>query len=128
MPLLFQHSSNAIRERKIGKSKDGDSPEAWGNNKCRQKNVEAHWTKKHGKIHISIDRQYKVIRKHAITSAEAHDSQVSEELLDENNSSGSVWADSAYRSVGREAALPGAQTHRKSTRKRPLNKREQEAN
>ncbi|WP_445083845.1 hypothetical protein [Candidatus Vondammii sp. HM_W22] len=36
----------------------------------------------------------------------------------------SVWADSAYRGVEREAALPGAhyrsQIHRKSTRKRPL--------
>ncbi|WP_330178308.1 transposase [Candidatus Vondammii sp. HM_W22] len=53
-------------------------------------------------------------------------------LLDENNSNGSVWADSAYRSIEREAALPGAhyrsQIHCKSTRKRPLNEREQEAN
>ncbi|WP_241086262.1 transposase [Candidatus Vondammii sp. HM_W22] len=68
---------------------------------------------KHGKTHygyknhISIDRKHKVIRKHAITSAKVHDSQVFEELLDENNSNGSVWADSAYRSVEREAALPG---------------------
>ncbi len=84
------------------------------------------------KSHISIDRKHKVIRKYAITSAEVHDSQVFEELLDENNSNGSVWADSAYRSVKREAALTGvhyrSQIHRKSTRKRPLNKREQEAN
>ncbi|WP_241086059.1 transposase [Candidatus Vondammii sp. HM_W22] len=53
-------------------------------------------------------------------------------MRDENNSNGSVWADSAYRSVEREAALPGAHyrshIHRKSARKRPLNEREQEAN
>ncbi len=115
--------------------KAGDNPEGWGGNKRRQKDVEARWTKKHGKTHygykshISINRKHKVIRKYVITSAEVHDSQIFEERLDENNSNGSVWADSAYRSVEREAALPGAhyrsQIHRKSTRKRPLNEREQ---
>ncbi|MEE9357099.1 hypothetical protein [Candidatus Vondammii sp. HM_W22] len=88
--------------------KAGDSPEAWSDNKCRQKDVAAHWTIKHGK------------------------SQVFEELLDENNGSGSVRAGSAYDSVKRDATLPCAhyrsQIHRKSTRKRSLNKPEQEAN
>ncbi|MEE9357323.1 transposase [Candidatus Vondammii sp. HM_W22] len=93
--------------------KAGDSPEVWSDNKRRQKNVEAHWTMKHGKTHygyknrISIDRKHKVIRKYAITSAEVRDSQVFKELLDENNNNGSVRADSAYRSVEWEAALPG---------------------
>ncbi|WP_320416379.1 transposase [Candidatus Vondammii sp. HM_W22] len=84
--------------------KAGDSPEAWGDNKRRQKDVGALWTMKHGKTHygyknhISIDRKQKVIRKYAITSAEVHDSQVFKERLDENNSNGGIWADSAYRS------------------------------
>nr|WP_241087362.1 transposase [Candidatus Vondammii sp. HM_W22] len=125
MPLYTRDENRQI--------KIGGSPEAWGDNKRRQKGVEARWTMKHGKIHygyknhIGIDRKHKVIRKYAITSAE-----VDEELRGENNSNGSVWADSAYRSVKREAALTGvhyrSQIHRKSTRKRPLNKREQEAN
>ncbi len=57
-----------------------DSPEAWGDNKHRQKDVEARWTMRHGKTHygykshISIDRKHKVIRKYAITPAEVHDS------------------------------------------------------
>ncbi len=57
--------------------KAGDSPETWSDNKRRQKNVEAYWTMKHGKTHygyknrISIDRMHKIIRKYAITSAEA---------------------------------------------------------
>jgi len=67
-----------------------------------------------------------------VTSAEVHDSQVFEDLLDESNSNGIVWADSAYRSAERETALPKANyrshIHRNSTRKRPLNEREQEAN
>ncbi|MEE9358588.1 MAG: transposase, partial [Sedimenticolaceae bacterium] len=96
--------------------KAGDSPEAWGDNKRRQKDVAARWTMKHGKTHygyknhISVDRKHKVIRKYATTSAEVHGSQVVEERLDENNSNDSVWADSAYRS----------QIRPKSTRKRPF--------
>ncbi|WP_241085001.1 transposase [Candidatus Vondammii sp. HM_W22] len=76
--------------------KAGDSPEAWSDNKRRQKNVAARWTMKHGKTHyryknhISTDRKHKVIRKYTITSAEVHDSEVFEELLDENNSDRSV--------------------------------------
>ncbi|WP_330178551.1 transposase [Candidatus Vondammii sp. HM_W22] len=31
--------------------KAGDSPEIWSDNKRRQKNVETHWTMKHGKTH-----------------------------------------------------------------------------
>ncbi len=31
--------------------KAGDGPEAWGDNKHRQKDVEVRWTMKHGKIH-----------------------------------------------------------------------------
>ncbi len=48
------------------------------------------------------------------SAAEVHDSEVFEELLDENNSNGSAWADSAYHS----------HIHRKPTRKRPSNERE----
>ncbi len=80
MPLSFQYPGNTIRERKIGKSNMGDNPEAWGDNKRRQKDVEARWTMKHGKTHygyknhISIDRKHKVIRKYAITSDEVRGS------------------------------------------------------
>lgn len=118
--------------------KAGDAPEQWSDHKRCQKDVEARWTRKHGKTHygyknhISVDRQHKVVRNYAVTSAEVHDSRVFEVLLDDKNSSGSVWADSAYRSAEREAALPEAgyrsHIHRKATRKRSLNHREQEAN
>ncbi len=118
--------------------KEGGVPDSWNEAKHQQKDVDARWTRKHGKNHygyknhISVDRQHKIIRKFAVTSAEVHDSQVFEELLDETNSNGNVWADSAYRSADREATLPSAgyrsHIHRKATRKRPLNIREQEAN
>jgi IS5 family transposase len=118
--------------------KKGEEPEDWLENKRRQKDVQARWTKKHGKSHygyknhISIDRQHKVIRKYAVTSAEVHDSQVFEVLLDEHNSSADVWADSAYRSAEREADLRQAgyrsHVHRKGARGRQLDARAQAAN
>jgi IS5 family transposase len=118
--------------------KTGNTPDEWSDNKRSQKDVDARWTKKHGKTHygyknhISVDRQHKVIRKYVVTSAEVHDSRVFEALLDEKNSSASVWADSAYRSAERETVLSASgyrsHIHRKGTRKRPLNDREQEAN
>ena len=118
--------------------KKGEEPEDWPRNKRRQKDVQARWTKKHGKSHfgyknhISVDRQHKVIRKYAVSSAEVHDSQVFEALLDEHNSSADVWADSAYRSAEREADLKQAgyrsHVHRKGARGRQLNARAQEAN
>lgn len=69
--------------------KAGETPEDWNDVKRRQKDVDARWTKKHGKNHygyknhISIDNKNKVIRNYAVTSAAVHDSQVFEELLDE---------------------------------------------
>ena len=118
--------------------KAGQTPAGWSEAKRRQKDVEARWTIKHGKTHygyknhVSVDRQHKVIRRYAVTSAEQHDSQVFEELLDPGNSSGDVWADSAYRSALREALLRTAnyrsRIHRKGSRGRALNAREKEAN
>jgi IS5 family transposase len=106
--------------------KAGEEPEDWPENKRRQKDVQARWTKKHGKSHygyknhISIDRQHKVICKYAVSSAQVHDSQVFEVLLDERNSSADIWADAAYRSTEREAELRQAgyrsHVHRKGTR------------
>jgi transposase, IS5 family len=82
----------------------GEVPEDWSEQKKRQKDTEARWTKKNGqnyygyKNHIDIDVKHKLIRSYEVTSASVHDSQVFESLLDEDNSSRDVWADSAYRS------------------------------
>jgi len=71
--------------------KGGETPEDWREAKRSQKDVEARWTKKHGKSHygyknhISIDNKHKVIRRYGVTAAAVHDRQVFEALLDENN-------------------------------------------
>ena len=118
--------------------KAGKTPAGWSEAKRRRKDVDARWTRKHGeahygyKNHVSVDRKHKVIRRYAVTSAETHDGRVFEELLDPGNSSGAVWADSAYRSAEREASLAEAnyrsRIHRKGARGRPLNARGKEAN
>lgn len=119
-------------------SRGANHPRTGSPAKRRQKDVQARWSQKRGqshygyKNHISVDNKHKVIRKYAVTSAEVHDSQIFEPLLDEHNSSGDVWADSAYRDQAREQALPRAgyrsHIHRMGSRKRALNEREQEAN
>jgi IS5 family transposase len=87
--------------------KAGGKPENWSNHKRSQKDTDARWTKKNGrnffgyKNHISADVKHKLIRIYSVSSAEVHDSNVFEELLDPENTSGDVWADSAYRAQER---------------------------
>jgi IS5 family transposase len=83
--------------------KEEETPEGSSDQKKRQKDTDARWTRKNGqnyygyKNHIDIDVERKLIRDHEVTAASVHDSQVFEMLLDEDNSSRDVWADSAYR-------------------------------
>ena len=94
--------------------KDGTMPLTWKAHKRAQKDVDAKWTKKHGKshfgykLHASVDKRYKLIRKIAITRAAVADTSVFEELLDPGNTSRAVYADRGYPSVEREAKLKQA--------------------
>ncbi len=118
--------------------KEGKTPDDWQEAKKRQKDVDARWVKKNGKTyygyknHVDIDVKHKFIRGYAVTDASVHDSNVFEELLDENNSSRDVYADSAYRSeesIQRLAEL-GFREHlqRKGCKNRKLTKWEQQGN
>ena len=120
--------------------KAGKTPEGWDDkpNMKRQKDEDARWTKKHGKSyygyknHINVDKAHKLIRRYAVTDASVHYSQVFDEVLDEENSGRSVWADSAYRSEAREEKLREqgykSRIHRKGSSRRALNKQEQATN
>ncbi len=120
--------------------KKGKTPDGWDDkpNRKRQKDEDARWNKKHGKSHygyknhINIDKEHKLIRRYAVTDASVHDSQVFDEMLDDENSSRSVWADSAYCSEAREEQLRErgckSRIHRKGTRRRKLNQQEQATN
>jgi IS5 family transposase len=120
------------------KVKEGTTPADWQEAQKRQKDVDARWTKKNGttyygyKNHVDIDVRHKFIRGYAVTDASVHDSQVFEELLDENNSSRDVYADSAYRfekSI-QQLEAQGFREHlqRKGCKNRKLTKWEQQGN
>ena len=120
--------------------KEGQTPDGWDEqpNMKRQKDEDARWTKKHGKSHygyknhINVDKDHKLIRRYAVTDASVHDSQVFDEMLDEENSGRSIWADAAYRSEAREQQLREqgykSRIHRKGNSRRGLNKQEQSTN
>ncbi len=112
--------------------------EEWNDAKSRQKDVEAKWTKKNSKSyfgyknHISVDVENKIIRKYEVTDASVHDSQMTKKLLDYGNTSGKVYADSAYMSKGILIFLDCmdfiAKILRKASRNKPLTKNEKRGN
>ena len=91
--------------------KEGEIPEGWSKNKTCQKDTDARWVKKNNKNfygyknHINIDKKHKLIRKYDVSEASLHDSQPFDDLIDDDNSSKDIWADSAYRSEEKEAEL-----------------------
>ena len=122
--------------------KAGETPAGWEDetlqHKVAQKDVDARWTKKHGKSHygyknhVNADNENKLIRTYAVTPANVHDSQQLDELLDEDNTSKALWADSAYRSEEQEQRLREkhyrSHVQRKGKRNKPLTAREKQGN
>ncbi len=80
--------------------KSGEVPEDWNENKRRQKDTDARWTKKNNEVHfgykdhVKVDAESKIITDYAVTSANVHDSQVFTKLIDDTDVT--VYADSAY--------------------------------
>lgn len=89
-------------------------PAEWSAPKRRQKDVEARWTRKHGrsyfgyKLSASTDRRYKLIRRITVSTASENDTLHFEGVLDPNNTSRDVWADRGYVDGEREARLTDA--------------------
>ncbi|HPR05784.1 MAG TPA: transposase [Denitromonas sp.] len=77
-------------------------------------------------------KEHKLIRRYAVTDASVHDSQVFDQVLDNENSGRSIWADSAYRPEAREEQLRErgykSRIHRKGGSRRSLNQQEQASN
>jgi len=118
--------------------KEGEIPDAWSENKKRQKDTDAKWVKKNGqsrfgyKNHVEIDVKHKLIREYEVTDAATHDNQVFESILDKKNSSKDVWADSAYRSEDKLKHLKKNKfrehIQRKGCRYKKLTEREKSGN
>ena len=105
-------------------------PADWTPAKRRQKDLDASWTKKHGRSHhgyklsINVDKRYKIIRQFETDTASTHDSQHFDAVLDRANTNRDVFADKGYPSAQREAALKAAgyrnKIQRKGARNHPL--------
>jgi transposase, IS5 family len=129
--------------------KEGRIPEDWKAKpaKLRQKDRDARWTVKFSKAkeradgskpavdiaiptfgyqnHVSIDRQYGLIRRWDATDAAAYEgARLRERLLDKTNTASLVWADTAYRSKVNEEFLAKngfvSRIHRKKPPRRPM--------
>jgi IS5 family transposase len=120
--------------------KNGDVPPEWQGQKAklRQKDRDARWTRKNGKSyygyknHVNIDRQNKLVRCYEVSDAARHDSQAFESVLDDDNSSADIYADSAYRNAETEEKLARAgyrsRIHRRARRGHGLTERETQGN
>ncbi len=106
--------------------------------KLSQKDTDARWTKKNGqsfygyKNHVKVDSKSKIIKSYMVTSANVHDSQELEGLLDSCDVGQPVYADSAYRSDEIERMLKKknlkSRIHEKGHRNHPLTKTQQKRN
>jgi IS5 family transposase len=107
VPAPKQHNSRG--EKAL--IEQGAMPAGWKPAKRRQKDLDATWTKKHGKSHfgyklsINVDTKYKIIRKIETDTASTHDSQHFDNVFDTVNTSRDVYADRGYPSAEREAWL-----------------------
>ncbi len=97
------------REENSHIKKTGEAPESWSEKKRRHKDTDASWTKKGGvtyhgyKNHVAVDEGTKLIRDFRASTASLHDSQIFEELIQEETKE--ALGDSAYKCEAKEAAL-----------------------
>lgn len=124
---------NVPRQRNSREENDeikaGQKPD-WPDEKTRQKDIDARWTKKNDethygyKDHIKADVKTKLITGYEVTDASVHDSQMLDELLNEEDNC--IYADSAYRSEAQEDRLTEAgiesKVMEKGARNNPLKK------
>ena len=129
--------------------KEGRVPESWKDKpaKLAHKDRDARWTVKFTKAkaqpdgsmppvdiaipafgyknHVSIDKEYGLIRMWLATDAAAYDgARLREGLLDKTNTASAVWADTAYRSQANEDFMARcgfvSKVHRKKPKGRPM--------
>lgn len=145
---------NTIEEKRA--IKEGAIPPQWKDKpaKLAQKDRDARWSVKYTKAkprhdgsmpavdlaipafgyknHISMDREYGLIRKWTASDAAAHDGTRLGDVLDSANTASDVWADTAYRSAKNEAMLKErgfvSRIHRKKPKNKPMPEQTRKAN
>ena len=136
IPVPIQRNSREQNKQ----IKQGEIPPEWESNpnKLSQKDTDARWVKKNNKsyfgykAHINIDVKHGFIHSQSVTDASVHDSQEFCTVLDGDNDSNEIWADSAYRSAALEAGLDAldytSEIHEKGTRNHPLTDEQKASN
>ena len=122
------------------KIKDGQGDELWNDNphKKRHKDIDAKWTKKNNetfygyKNHAKVGNKAKFINKYAVTDASVHDSQATDDLLDEKDKGQDLYADSAYTGEEQEKTIAkyemNNKVHEKGYRNKPLTEEQKKSN
>ena len=120
--------------------KSGRIPEGWeteeNRNKLAQKDTDARWATKNKEVHygykdhVKIDKKSKMITKFEVTSAEVHDSQELDNLI-EPEKDRRIYGDSAYTGEKIQKCIPENmmnRIHEKGYRNHPLTKRQEREN
>jgi len=119
--------------------KAGETPEEWKKaeqkNKLRQKDTDTRWTKKGDELHygyknhVKADAESKLITDYTVTSANVHDSQALNDLIDDTDYV--LYADSAYFGEPIFKTLPSGleiRVHEKGNRNHPLTEEQKASN
>jgi len=120
--------------------KEGKIPKGWEKKKNRhkkaQKDVDARWAVKNKekhygyKNHVKVDKKSKIITKYRATSAEVHDSQELENLIEPEKDK-VIYGDSAYTGEEVQSCIPETvknRIHEKGYRNNPLTKTQERNN
>jgi len=122
------------------KIKDGEGGDLWNDSphKKSHKDIDARWTKKNNenfygyKNHAKVDTKSKFLKKYAVTGASVHDSQATEDLLDEQDEGQELHADSAYTGETQEGTIAKYkmvnQVHEKGYKNSPLTEEQKKSN
>lgn len=122
------------------KIKNGEGDGLWNDkpHKKSHKDIDARWTKKNNekfygyKNHAKVDAKSKFINKYKVTNASVHDSQATDNLLDEKDEGQQLYADSAYTGEKQEETISRHKminkVHEKGYRNNPLTDGQKKSN
>jgi IS5 family transposase len=133
VPVLRNHKTrnHSTRDKNAAIKRD-ELPGDWADRPTKrcQKDLDARWTKKHGKSHygyknhMNVDRTHMLVRRCQVSDAAVHDSQAVGQLLMQDNTGSGTWADAACRSEEMKAKLRDrklkSHKHRKGKWDKPL--------
>ena len=127
---IVQAPKQSLSKAEKALVKEDAMPIEWKLAKRRQKDMDARWTKKHGKsyfgykVSANADKRYKLVRKIKVSTASEHDTLHFEEVLDPANTNRNILADKGYVNGEREERLSkqGWRMHiqRKASEDKPI--------